>query len=330
LTKSPLKSIKIATQLLLVIVILMLIVPSALHLCPVLVGADGSFVVMGGSMAPTYHVGDLVFTDAVDPAEIGVGDVIAVRLDSTVYTHRVIETVKSEDGLLFRLKGDANEEPDLTYVNGSELIGKAVFSLPTGFVYSGSGYLLVVSVPLMGLAFYQSHKIYRAYTQKKRGLKARRNRRLSVIDSTSILLLLIVVVGGTYMITSRFTSVSGGFFVDAESSSSNTVGAGMWKVASSISCMFSSSKITVGEFVSISGNITPPRSALVTIEYSVDGGASWSLLAEFSSDSGGSYVYEWSPDAGSYMVRASWAGDGGYFGAVSNNVNLVVNENVEE
>ena len=83
-------------------------------------------------MEPTLSLGDLTFTENVEPAEIAAGDVVTVRVDSGVYTLRVVEKVESEEGNLFRLKGDANEDPDSSYVNGSELLGKTLFALPMG------------------------------------------------------------------------------------------------------------------------------------------------------------------------------------------------------
>ena len=318
------KSISLVAKIALVLVCLVLIIPGVMRLCPSLVGADDSYVVLGGSMEPTLSIGDLTFTKKIETAEIDVGDVVTVRVDSGVYTHRVVETVESDEGILFRLKGDANEDPDSSYVNGSELLGKTMFALPMGYLYTRSGYLLVISAPLMILAGYQSLKIYKLYTRKKRSLKLRKRQKFSIVDTTSILLLLVLVAGCSNMITPRFTSVSGGFFIDTEASPSNVVGAGTWMVSSSISCSASPSSIIVGEAVMISGSINPARSAEVTIDISTDDGASWTSLTTVTSNADGNYEYEWNPEVGSYEIKASWDGDGGYFGASSETVNVSV------
>jgi signal peptidase len=321
------KALNFVAKSILVLVCLVLILPGVIRLYPSLVGADGSYVVFGGSMEPTLSVGDLTFTEKVDPAEIKVGDVVAVRADSGVYTHRVVEKTQSDEGTLFRLKGDANEDPDTSYVNGSELLGRTMFALPMGYLYTSSGYILVISAPLMILAGYQSIKIYKLYTRKRQSLKVKKRRKFSIVDTTSTLLLLILVAGCTNMISPRFASVSGGFFTDTEASSSNVVGAGTWRVSSSISCTVSNSNITLGENVTISGSITPGRSAEVTLDVSTDDGNSWTLLTMVTSAADGSYQYKWTPkEAGAYVLKASWNGDGGYFGADSETVNVLVSE----
>ena len=320
------KSISLVANIALVLVCFVLVIPGVMRLCPSLFGADGSYVVLGGSMEPMLSLGDFTFTQKVEPAEVDVGDVVAVRVDSIVYTHRVVNKTESDEAILFRLKGDANEDPDSSYVNGSELLGRTMFSLPMGYLYTRSGYLLVVSAPLMILAGYQALKIYKLYTRKKRSLKVRKRQKFSIIDTTSILLLLILVAGCTNMITPHFTSVSGGFFTDTEASSNNVVGAGTWMVSSSISCSASPSSIMLGEAITISGSINPARSAEVTIDVSADDGVSWTSLTAVTSDADGNYEYEWNPEVGSYEIKASWDGDGGYFGASSETVNVIVSE----
>lgn len=320
------KALSLVAKAVLVLFFLLLILPGVIRLWPSLVGAGGAYVVLGGSMEPTLSVGDLTFTKKVEPAEINIGDIVTVRTDSRVYTHRVIEKTESDEGTLFRLKGDANEDPDTSFVNGSELIGRTMFALPMGYLYTSSGYLLVVSAPLMILAGYQSIKIYKLYTRKRRSLKVRKRRKFSVVDVTSTLLLLILVAGCSNMITPHFASGSGSSFIDTEPSSSNIVGADTWMLPSSISCSASPSSIIVGEAVTISGSINPARSAEVTIDVSTDAGTSWILLTEATSNPDGSYEYEWNPEVGTYLIKASWDGNGDYFGADSETVNVIVSE----
>jgi len=338
--KGKVKALSLVSKIILVLVCLVLIIPGVMRLCPSLVGADGSYVVLGGSMEPTLSPGDLTFTEKVETAEIDVGDVVAVKTDSGIYTHRVIETKGSDEGILFRLKGDANEDPDSSYVNGSEIIGKTSFSLPMGYLYTKNGYILAVAAPLMLLAVAQAVKINKLYDTRKRrrgGLKAillgkggRRRRKLSILDTTSILLLLILVAGGTNMMAPYFAIGSAGFFTDTESSTSNVIGAATWMVPSSISCSASPSSTMLGETVTISGSINPVRSAEVTIDVSTDEGSTWTSLTPVTSNADGSYEYEWNPGVGSYEIKASWDGDGDYFGASSETVNVIVSEQNDE
>ena len=95
---------------------------------------------------------------------------------------------------------------------------------------------------------------------------------------------------------------------------------------SSISCSVSSSSLTIGGSVIVSGSITPARpSVTVTLSYESDG--SWSTLATVTSASNGSYSYSWKPtSAGSYQLIGSWAGDSTYSGATSNATSVTVNK----
>lgn len=334
------KALSLVAKVVLVLVCLVLIIPGVIRLYPSLIGADGSYIIMGGSMEPTLSPGDLTFTEKVETAEIDVGDVIAVKDEFGIYTHRVIEKKESDEAILFRLKGDANEEPDSSYINGSEIIGKTSFSLPMGYLFTKNGYILAVATPLMLLAVAQAVKINKLYDTRKRrrgGLKAillgkggRRRRKLSILDTTSILLLLILVAGGTNMMAPYFAIGSAGFFTDTESSSSNVIAADTWMVSSSITCSVSPSNVMLGEGVTISGSINPARSAEVTIEISTDDGITWTSLTVVTSNADGSYEYEWNPEVGTYEIKASWEGDSSYFGASSEPINVYVSEQNDE
>lgn len=76
------------------------------------------YVIMGGSMSPTYELGSAVFEKPVPVASLEVGDVItyvppaSTGIDTYV-THRIVEITETDDGQpLFRTQGDANEAVD--------------------------------------------------------------------------------------------------------------------------------------------------------------------------------------------------------------------------
>ena len=101
------------------------------------------FVVRGGSMEPTIHVGSVVLVDRSDRApQVGAVVTFDDPLEGTV-THRVVGVGASS----FQTKGDANASVDVTRRNPSEVIGTVLFSVP--FV----GYLLyLLEQPLVFLA----------------------------------------------------------------------------------------------------------------------------------------------------------------------------------
>ena len=92
------------------------------------------FVVLSGSMEPTYHVGSLIYVKSVDYKQLQVGDPITYMISQdTVVTHRIIEVLVDEedpDTIRYFTKGDANAVADGTSVHYRNIIGKPVFSIP--------------------------------------------------------------------------------------------------------------------------------------------------------------------------------------------------------
>lgn len=92
------------------------------------------FVVLSGSMEPTYSTGSLLYVKEVPYTDLEVGDVITFLLDpDTVATHRIVEIVPDEQDssvLRFRTKGDANNAVDGSLVHCRNVIGTPVFSIP--------------------------------------------------------------------------------------------------------------------------------------------------------------------------------------------------------
>lgn len=121
------------------------------------IGGITPMIVLTDSMDPEIKSGDLIFTKAVDPESVAVGDIITFfdpdgNGTSTV-THRVVEVLR-EDGLQFRTKGDANNTEDRTPVPAENLIGVYRMRLPglgqaAMFMQTTPGLLVCVVVPLV-------------------------------------------------------------------------------------------------------------------------------------------------------------------------------------
>ena len=92
------------------------------------------FVVLSGSMEPTYHTGSLIYVKKVDPYTIQEGQPITFMMsETTVATHRVVGIVPDEEDptvIRFRTKGDANDAEDGGLVHYKNVIGTPVFSIP--------------------------------------------------------------------------------------------------------------------------------------------------------------------------------------------------------
>jgi hypothetical protein len=82
------------------------------------------------------------------------------------------------------------------------------------------------------------------------------------------------------------------------------------KVSSTVSIMVSHSAIDFGENTTISGAISPPRTANVTLLYRLQGETLWKNLTMTPTDPEGKYAYTWTPPkAGVHELNATWAGD---------------------
>ena len=112
------------------------------------------YMVLSGSMEPTYHVGALVYVKSVDYKSLSVGDPITYMLDAdTVVTHRIIEVLPDEedpDTIRYFTKGDANNTPDGASVHYKNIIGKPVFSIPylgyvADFIHNPPGKYIAIS-----------------------------------------------------------------------------------------------------------------------------------------------------------------------------------------
>jgi signal peptidase len=109
-----------------------------------------TFIVHGGSMEPSIHLGSLMLVTRVDPASVAVGDVVTVRTASSIVTHRVV-TIDHHDGTQwFTLKGDANEQPDGAPYVATDLIGRVLLVVPV------AGYVLAMLGMPTGIASWAS------------------------------------------------------------------------------------------------------------------------------------------------------------------------------
>ncbi|MCD6510674.1 MAG: signal peptidase I [Thermoprotei archaeon] len=329
--------LSLSIKVILVLICLITITPSIIRLFPFLILADSSYIVLSGSMQPTLRPGDIVFLVKVDPSEIEVGDIVAIKTDRAIYVHRVIEKIPSEKGVLLKLKGDANEDPDRGYVKGSEVIGKMYFSFPTGYLCMRGVYTFLAITFTILLVLHQVIKICRIYDTRRRGrrgLKAillgkggRRMRKPSVFDTTSALLLLIIVASTSHVMASFFVSGITSYFVDVEATRVTTEAA-TWKVESSITCSISPNPlINLGDNITVSGRIKPARdNVVVTLKYEIDERV---ITRTVITDENGVYGDVFTPDcAGTWTVQASWKGDRWYYGATSRKVTFEVLEGV--
>lgn len=127
------------------------------------------YVVLSGSMYPTYDVGSLIYVKSVDYRDLKAGDPITYMVSSdTVVTHRIVEVVPDDtepDTLWYVTKGDANATEDGAPVHYLNVIGKPVFAIPylgylSSYIQSPPGLYVALSLcaVLLVTAFWPTPK----------------------------------------------------------------------------------------------------------------------------------------------------------------------------
>lgn len=95
-----------------------------------------SYIVISGSMEPTFPVGSIVYSKETDPTLLRSGDVIVFSDPSrgtAPITHRVVSNNPFTQTI--RTKGDANSREDVNPVSYEDVIGKVERYLPSvGFI----------------------------------------------------------------------------------------------------------------------------------------------------------------------------------------------------
>lgn len=122
---------------------------------PGVVGAESSYVVLSGSMAPAIQSGDVVVVREASPKAITEGDVITFYRDGPVggpgrdrITHRVVEKRHTEDDTAYVTRGDGNGAPDTEPVPHSETVGEVWFHVPA------IGHLILFAREPLGIAVF--------------------------------------------------------------------------------------------------------------------------------------------------------------------------------
>ncbi|MBS8266601.1 signal peptidase I [Mesobacillus boroniphilus] len=129
--------------------------------------------VLSGSMEPTFKTGSLILVKkAENPTILEKHDVITFRQNEmNIITHRIMEVIKQGENVLYRTKGDHNENEDMNPVNSQNVL--AVYSGITiplvGYLlkYASSplGIGLLLIIPGLLLLVYSAWTIYQALRQ---------------------------------------------------------------------------------------------------------------------------------------------------------------------
>ena len=179
-----------AISVLVTTVMVLAVVLAALMVLPTLLGYE-RYVIISGSMEPTIPVGSVVYDEVVPVEDLEVGDVITFvppaeyGVDDPV-THRIVQIVVADEtssapgALVFRTKGDANEDADpwRMVLDGPEQ-ARVVHHVPyVGYVYMALQVrwvqVLVVAVPAAALIVYVVVTLWRVSGDAVRQAKEER------------------------------------------------------------------------------------------------------------------------------------------------------------
>ncbi len=114
-------------------IVAVILLSTAIHLGPSL-GFE-VYAVRGGSMSPAIPVGAAVVAVRTRAEALHVGDIVTVRAENVVFTHRVVEIDTSESATWLRTRGDANGAADAAPVPADAVIGVVAATVPlAGYV----------------------------------------------------------------------------------------------------------------------------------------------------------------------------------------------------
>jgi signal peptidase len=89
--------------------------------------------VLSGSMEPTMKVGSVAFVKPIDASLVRKGDVVTFQnpdAKGMLITHRVVKVDQTDEGVIYRTKGDANQAQDPWRLKAVGTVGRLEFDVP--------------------------------------------------------------------------------------------------------------------------------------------------------------------------------------------------------
>ncbi|MGI5901717.1 MAG: signal peptidase I [Desulfitobacteriia bacterium] len=137
------------------------------------------YIVLSGSMEPTFSSRSLIFVKPLEPAKVKEGDIITFTgqgENSGLTTHRVVAITHEEGQISFITKGDANEANDPYPVSGDKLVGKVSIAIPylgavMSFAQTKYGLLAFIIGPGLLLILLEIYKLYENIIQMSKEKK---------------------------------------------------------------------------------------------------------------------------------------------------------------
>lgn len=151
-----------------------------------------ALIVRSGSMTPTIDVGSIVVVRSANKFDSPVplatplynkGDVIAFRSEKnskTIITHRIVSAETNNNGVAYKTKGDANDEPDGWTVSEKNILGKTFITIPAvgkllAFAKSKVGFSLLIIFPAVLVILMEMFNIIKHVKNAKKNNQRREN-----------------------------------------------------------------------------------------------------------------------------------------------------------
>ncbi|MEW6275824.1 MAG: signal peptidase I [Bacillota bacterium] len=144
------------------------------------------YLVLSGSMSPTFDAGSIVAVKPVAPQEVRPGDIITFKDPDdpkTTVTHRVVKASGQGGALSFITKGDANDTEDLKPLPAGNVIGKVSFAVPyagylANFAKSKKGLLVLMILPGLVIIAFELRSLFRYVAEAEQAEKLKKEAHL--------------------------------------------------------------------------------------------------------------------------------------------------------
>lgn len=139
------------------------------------------YIVLGGSMSPTFEAGSLAFVKPVDPQTLGVGDIITYRTqegNDLMTTHRIMAVHQEGGQLSFTTRGDANDIDDGAPVLSVHIVGQVNHTIPyagflMNFAQTKNGLIALVLIPGVLIIIFELRNLFKYAAEHEAEKKAR-------------------------------------------------------------------------------------------------------------------------------------------------------------
>ena len=137
----------------------------------------GLYTIVSPSMTPSINVYDVILIKKTDVTDLEVGDIITFKstnkfFGNTPITHRIVEILDTENGIRYKVKGDANAIEDEEKVIPTNILGKVMLKFPNlgkiqFFLTSKKGWVTIILLPTLLIIIYDIYKIFNLIKLKK-------------------------------------------------------------------------------------------------------------------------------------------------------------------